>query len=670
MMATYKVTVATGSFLLAGTMDSISVTLVGEWGQSPKQPLNNFGLDFNSGSVGLYQVKAEQDLGRILLVRLHKEPFLIFPQDSWYCNEVTVEPPGGKSYRFQCYRWIEGYTTVELREGTATLIYEEDQPLLLQHREAELKNNRASFRWKAYPGAPWKLDVNTLDDLNSDYKFSLIKMSSVGLTREAATLELKLKGLLNLQESWKTFEDIEKVFWKKKTEVSEYVSHHWKEDSFFGYQLLNGANPLQIQKCTTLPINFPVTDDMVKPSLGNHTSLHIELQNGNIFFVDYKVLEGFPANVLQGHQQHIAAPMCLLYRTPADEILPIAIQISQTPGPQSPIFLPSDTEWDWILAKIWVRNADFLVQQGHTHYLSTHLLIEVVLVSTLHQLPSCHPVYKLLFPHFHSTLYSNMIAETKLVQPGGTFDQCSSIASDHFREFMQKGLELLTYTLLCAPDNFVSRGVDKLPKYYFRDDSLKMWAAIESFVCSIVDCYYPSDSSVQKDSELQAWADEIFTRGFLSRESSGVPSAFKTLAELSKYLTMIIYTCSAKHASINNPQFDFFYCMPNAPSTMRNPPPKTKGTATCENILKTLPEVSSTCRMMVLVWLQTRTSPDMVPLGNYPNQLFTEEKAAQCIKAFQKKLSEISAEIQKRNQDLPVKYYYQDPPLVENSIAM
>ncbi|XP_078526978.1 hydroperoxide isomerase ALOXE3-like [Lissotriton helveticus] len=669
-MATYKVTVATGSYLMAGTMDYISLTLVGERGQSPKHALNTFGKDFIPGCVGKYNVKVEQDLGQVLLVRLQKEPFSIFPQDSWYCNEVTVEPPSGKSLRFPCYRWIEGYITVELREGTAKFIYEDDQPLLLQHREVELKKNRDSFRWRAYPGAPWKLDVKSIDDLNSDFKFSLMKMSSLGLTREAAVMELKLKGLLNLHESWKAFEDIERVFWKKKTEVSEYVSHHWKEDPFFGYQFLNGANPSQIHKCTTIPINFPVTDEMVKHSLGDQTSLHDELQKGNIFITDYKVLEGFPANVIQGVQQYIAGPMCLLYRTPADEIIPIAIQISQTPGTESPIFLPSDSEWDWILAKMWVRNADFLVQQGHTHYLSTHLIAEVMLVCTLHQLPSCHPVYKLLFPHFRTTLHSNMIAETKLVEPGGTFDECSSIGSEHFRKYMQRGLEILTYTSLCAPDTFASRGVDKLPKYYFRDDSLKMWTAIESFVSSIVDCYYQDDSSVQRDSELQAWVEEIFTRGFLSRESSGVPSAFKTRAELVKYLTMIIYTCSAKHASINNSQFDFFCWMPNAPSTMRNPPPKSKGTATYEDILKTLPEVSSSCRMMVLDWIQTRPAPDMVPLGNYPNQLFTEEKAEKCIKAFQERLSKISAEIQKRNQDLPLKYYYQDPPLVENSIAM
>lgn len=50
-MAAYKVKVATGTDLLSGTMDSISLTIVGTQGESHKQLLNHFGRDFATGAV-------------------------------------------------------------------------------------------------------------------------------------------------------------------------------------------------------------------------------------------------------------------------------------------------------------------------------------------------------------------------------------------------------------------------------------------------------------------------------------------------------------------------------------------------------------------------------------------------------------------------------------------
>lgn len=58
----------------------------------------------------------------------------------------------------------------------------------------------------------------------------------------------------------------------------EYVAEHWAEDSFFGYQYLNGINPGLIRRCTRLPDKFPVTDAMVAPLLGEGTCLQAELE--------------------------------------------------------------------------------------------------------------------------------------------------------------------------------------------------------------------------------------------------------------------------------------------------------------------------------------------------------------------------------------------------------
>lgn len=58
------------------------------------------------------------------------------------------------------------------------------------------------------------------------------------------------------------------------------MAEHWTEDSFFGYQYLNGINPGLLRRCTQIPDKFPVTDDMVAPFLGEGTCLQAELEVG------------------------------------------------------------------------------------------------------------------------------------------------------------------------------------------------------------------------------------------------------------------------------------------------------------------------------------------------------------------------------------------------------
>ncbi|GCC16628.1 hypothetical protein chiPu_0020354 [Chiloscyllium punctatum] len=66
----------------------------------------------------------------------------------------------------------------------------------------------------------------------------------------------------------------------------------------------------------------------------------------------------------------------------------------QTPGEDNPIFLPSDAEPDWVLAKMWVRSCDFQHFELVSHLLKTQLIAETFSVATLRQQPSVHPIYK------------------------------------------------------------------------------------------------------------------------------------------------------------------------------------------------------------------------------------------------------------------------------------
>ncbi|XP_015681973.1 arachidonate 12-lipoxygenase, 12R-type-like [Protobothrops mucrosquamatus] len=552
----YKVQVATGKLWGSATFDSVSITLVGLKGESPKQLLDKTGKDFIHGAVDNYEILSDRDLGPLLLIRLHKEPYQFFPEDPWFCDFVQLTTPDGQIFHFPCYQWLEGYRTLELREGTGEII-------------------------QSIP--------------------------------KGGRLEIRLKGLMSYHESWKRLEHIRKIFWFNKTLVSEYVADHWEEDTFFGYQYLNGVNPVVIEKCTEIPANFPVTQEMVAESLGKSTTLSEELQKGNIFLVDYKILQGIPTNLINGEQQYLATPLCLFHQRSSGDLVPIAIQLSQVPSPENPIFLPSDPRWDWTLAKMWVRNADFHIHQNISHLLKTHLMAEIFTMATLRHLPMCHPVFKLLIPHQRYTLQINILARIRLIRKGGMMDQATSAGFEGIGTLVSRGVEQLTYSSLCLPEDIKARGVESVANYYYRDDASRLWAAIESFVAGFVRYYYWNDDRIRGDSELQAWIREIFKEAFQSQEASGAPSSLTTAEELTKFLTMVIFTCSVQHAAVNSGQ---------------------------------------------------RT------LGFYPDRHFVEEEPKRLMEAFQTRLADISEQINQRNQALALPYDYLNPTCVENSVSI
>lgn len=670
-MEVYTVTVATGTSEYSGTNNYIFVTLIGEKGESVRTLLDNPGLDFCRGAVDQYRVTSNEPLGSLLLIRLEKEKY--FVEDNWFCRYITVEPPGGKQLlTFPCYRWLIGNAKVEIREGTAKRLMDDSTAQLLQHRKTELQERQNTFRWVTWAkGIPKCVDAKTEADLPQDVRFDNEKRSDFEHSLHYALLELSLKKLaITFGKSWNDLDDFKRIFWKLRSPIAEYCMDHWKEDWFFGYQCLNGSNPRMIKKCTRLPENFPVTSDMVQSSMPAKTTLDKELKAGNIYLLDYAIMDGIPANTIKGKLQFIAAPLCLLYQHPDEGLIPIAIQLEQAPSRDTPIFLPKDPELAWLLAKMWVRHSEFQVFQLLSHLLRTHLVVEVFCVATLRQLPAVHPIYKLLSPHLRYTLEINCRGRTQLISPDGIFKRVVSTGGDGLLILAQREYKVLTYRSLQPHFDFSDRGVFQLPNYFYRDNSLMLWEAIHSFVTDIVSLYYHTDQDVQKDTELQAWIKDISQEGFTDLPNFGLPSKLCSKEELSTLLAVAIFTSTAQHAATNNGQFDWCAWVPNTPCTMRLPPPSDKDAVTMEMIMASLPDVGQSCVQMAITWHLGRAQPDAIPLGQYTEAHFTELPALELIEKFKMKLKEIEDQILDQNAALDLQYLFLLPSRIENSITI
>lgn len=151
--------------------------------------------------------------------------------------------------------------------------------------------------------------------------------------------------------------------------------------------------------------------------------------------------------------------------------------------------------------------------------------------------------------------------------------------------------------------------------FLVRDDALRLWAAIETFIKDVVAIYYKSDDDVVKDNELQGWIKDIHDNGLPVREGDvdhEFPKSLQSRDQLIHVLTCVVFTCSCQHAGVNFGLMDVTGFVPFTPSLMRQPPPTKKNEATLKSIMKTLPNKSQAVEQIALVCVLTRFAEDEV----------------------------------------------------------
>lgn len=200
------------------------------------------------------------------------------------------------------------------------------------------------------------------------------------------------------------------------------------------------------------------------------------------------------------------------------------------------LFTPKDCPEDWLLAKMWVREADAQIHHVISRHLKSHLVMEVFSMATIRSLPSCHPVYKLLIPHLRYTISLNVLGRQSLYpKDDGLFVKFLAVGEEYNKLLRQVYAEFSIWDLH-VPRDMLRRGVadpEKLPNYPYRDDGLKLWEAIRKYVRTVLMLHYHSGENVLGDGELQEWLHDMAENGFVHGRH-GLPEYFDDVIQVRK----------------------------------------------------------------------------------------------------------------------------------------
>uniref|UniRef100_A0A2K6AAQ9 Arachidonate 15-lipoxygenase n=1 Tax=Mandrillus leucophaeus TaxID=9568 RepID=A0A2K6AAQ9_MANLE len=574
----------------------------------------------------------------------------------------------GDEVRLPCYRWVEGDGVLSLPEGTGCTVGEDPQGLFRKHREEELEERRKLYRWGNWKdGLILSVAGTKLSDLPVDERFLEDKRVDFEASLAKGLADLAIKDSLNVLTRWKDLDDFKRIFWCGQSKLAT-----WRNPVSTKAQKLASVI-FGVVACTCSPIYLEAEvggspgpkEVKAQPLTSSPT------QGGTLFEADFSLLDGIKANVILCSQQYLAAPLVMLKLQPDGKLLPMVIQL-QLPSagsPPPPLFLPTDPPMVWLLAKCWVRSSDFQLHELQSHLLRGHLMAEVIAVATMRCLPSIHPIFKLIIPHLRYTLEINVRARTGLVSDMGIFDQVVSTGGGGHVELLRRAGGFLTYSSFCPPDDLADRGLLGVKSSFYAQDALRLWEIIFRYVEGIVSLHYKTDVAVKDDPELQTWCREITEIGLQGGQDRGFPVSLQSRDQVCRFVTMCIFTCTGQHSSVHLGQLDWYSWVPNAPCTMRLPPPTTKD-ATLETVMATLPNFHQASLQMSMTWQLGRRQPIMVAVGQHEEEYFSGPEPKAVLKKFREELAALDKEIENRNAKLDMPYEYLRPSLVENSVAI
>ncbi|KAK8944042.1 putative linoleate 9S-lipoxygenase 5 [Platanthera guangdongensis] len=432
----------------------------------------------------------------------------------------------------------------------------------------------------------------------------------------------------------------------------------WKSDEEFAREMLAGVNPVIIERLKVFPPASELDSALYGDQNSKITAAHIEqnldgltaeeaLSSSRLFIVDYHDALMPYLGRINSTSSKVYATRTLLFLKEDDTLRPVAIELSlphpegQQHGAVSTVYTPADKGVDaaiWQLAKGFVTVNDYGIHQLISHWLRTHAVIEPFVISTNRNLSALHPINKLLLPHYRDTMNINALARQALINAGGIIE-FSVFPSKYAMEISSAVYKGWNFVEQALPADLIKRGMAVedlscpakvglvIKDYPYAVDGLAIWSAIESWVAEYCSIYYPDDSLIQNDKELQAWWNESVQIGHGDKKNEPWWPELNSLPALVQICSTIIWVASAMHAAVNFGQYPYGGYLPNRPSLSRRFMPEV-GTEDYEQLkknpdkvlLKTITgQLQAILELSVIEILSTHAS-DEVYLGERPSK--------------------------------------------------
>ncbi|KAI0524986.1 hypothetical protein KFK09_004376 [Dendrobium nobile] len=468
----------------------------------------------------------------------------------------------------------------------------------------------------------------------------------------------------------------------------------WRSDEEFARETLAGVNPIMIQ----LLKEFPPKSSLDPSLYGNQNSTFKEqdIQDNLDGYSVYEALQLKKLLIIDHHDaimpylrrinstdNKIYASRTLFFLKKDGTLKPLAIELSlphpggDNLGAVSTVYKPASVGVEstiWLLAKSYALVNDSGVHQLISHWLRTHAVIEPFVIATNRQLSALHPINKLLAPHYRDTMNINAQARHTLISAGGLLE-FTVFPSKYALEMSAVVYKSWNFLDQALPADLLKRGMAEIdrsyphnlrlliPDYPYAVDGLAIWFAIEGWVREYTAIYYPNDSAVQQDGELQSWWTEVREVGHGDLKDQPWWPSLYTLEDLIQSCTTIIWIASAMHAAVNFGQYPYAGYLPNRPTASRRFMPQ-PGTAEYEELernpekalLKTITNQVQTIIGISLIEVLSNHASDELYLGQRASaEWASDNRVIQAFNRFGSKLKEIEKNISNLNHDPSLK---------------